>query len=144
MSDPIRPEILALIQRGHVQIDEFSDLNCSQEEATALIPALTNIALAMRLSRTIANTPNWQPHMPGFQLRALAQEAKLRLEGVGAHLPQYSNQELAVLLNQILHPSGELTPQNTYPQPGDPDFQGYIELLYVLSDRARMRLEGGF
>jgi len=141
----IRPEILALIKRGHVQIDEFSGLNCSQEEATALIPALTNFSLGLRIARTIANTPAWKPEMPGFQLRALALEAKLRLEGAAAHLPQYSNQELAVLLNQILHPLvGSQTEFGDYPQPGSPDYKGYIELLYVLSDRARIRLKGGF
>jgi len=141
----IRPEIEALIKRGHVQIDEFSGLDCSQEEATALIPALTNFSLAMRLSRVIANTPKWEPWMPGFRLRSLAQESKLRLEGVPGHLPQYSNQELAQHIAAILHADIDYcNPQLTYPQPGTPDCKGYIEALYLLSDQARLRLKGGF
>lgn len=131
----IRPEIQALITRGHVQIDEFSSLACSQEEAAALIPALTNIGLAMRIARTIANTPKWAPWMPGFVLRSLAQEAKLRLEAIPPGLPQYSNQELAGLMESALL---------FYPQPGTPDCKGYIESLFLLSDNARLRLQGGF
>jgi len=131
----IRPEIEALIKRGHVQIDEVSGLDCSQEEATALIPALTNVALSQRIARTIANTPQWQPQMPGFILRALATEAKLRLEAVPGHMPQYSNQELAALFIPALV---------AYPHRGEPEYKGYIELLAVLSSQAAIRLEGGF
>lgn len=134
----IRPVVAALITRGHVQIDEISSLDCSQEEATALIPALTNVALAQRIARCSANTPKWMPDMIGYTVRALAQEAKLRLEAVPPGLPQYSNQELAEHIRMALAPDAE------YPQPGGPDYVGYIDLLYVLSMQAAERLEGGF
>lgn len=134
----IRPEIQLLIQRGHVQIDEIAPLDCNPEESAALIPALTNIALASRIARCNANTPNWQPEMPGYILRELMTEAKLRLEAVPGHMPQYSNQELAA---QIV---GAYGPASEYPQPDSPDFKGYVELLYMLSVNAAQRLEGGF
>jgi hypothetical protein len=138
----IRPQIEALIKRGHVQIDEISPLNCSPEEAAALIPALTNIALSQRIARCNANTPNWLPTMPGYTLRALAIEAKLRLEAVPGNLPQYSNQELAAHIR--LAAGSNSGPLKEYPQPGSPDFKGYIELLYMLSMNSAERLEGGF
>jgi hypothetical protein len=51
----IRPEIQKLIDRGRVEISEIEHLHCTQEEAAALIPALTNYSLARRLDRTLIN-----------------------------------------------------------------------------------------
>lgn len=84
--------------------------------------------------------------MPGFQLRALMMEAKLRLEEVPAALPQYSNQELGDHIRGIL--DGAIFTVNgknvSYPVPGDPACMGYVELLFVLGDNVALRLEGGF
>lgn len=84
----IRPEIQALIDRAAapgglpVEISEIEHFDCNPVESQALIPALSNSALARRIDRTIANLP--VPSAPAEHysdaLYFLGVEAMRRLE----------------------------------------------------------------
>lgn len=134
-SPPIRPAVQKLIDRGHVQLDEIYPFEppCTPAEAQALIPALTNVALAQRTNRTAANTPNWQPGMPGFNLRELVAEANRRIQ---CEPPQSTmkNKELRDAIDNALL---------VYPKPAGPIGESYVDSFYFLSIEVRTRLHNG-
>lgn len=133
---PIRPVIQALINRGRVQIDEISTLNCSRAEATALIPALSGNALAARIERTLAHL-NYQTDegSPEAKVAAWMPEVCRRLQGEPSQAPNTSNQSLALDLNTLLP---------GFPAPADPQVaNSYQDALYFLASDAAGRLAAG-
>lgn len=133
----IRPVIQNLIARGNVQLDEISGLNCSRLEATALIPVLTGVALAMRIERTLAHLISHGVIVTGSSLDALAPflyEACRRLESEPAQA-SLTNAELAVTLQQ------RTTLAIT--APADPTTaNSWLDALYFLGMNAATRLQG--
>lgn len=129
---PIRPAVQKLIDRGHVQLDEIYpfDPPCTPAESQALIPALTNVALAQRTNRCSASTPNWQPGMPGFTLRELVAEAVRRIQW---EPPQstMTNRQLRAAIDAALA---------AYPKPTGNVARTYVEGLYFLAVEVRKRL----
>lgn len=133
----IRPAISALILRGNVELDEISTLDPEPNklESTALIPALSNTALAMRIHRSVANTPNWPSSTPGYRVKSWMYEVCRRLENEPAQIPQYSNVAVGVALQNALA---------TYPKPTNPaTAQNQVEALWFLATTAAIRLQGG-
>ena len=62
MSDHIRPEIQALIDRGNVTLEELHDLRCNSWEWDALVPAMTDEALIARAQYALDNSR--RPRIP--------------------------------------------------------------------------------
>src|SRR5271169_765206 len=67
MSDVVRPEVAALVERGQVEIAEVEHFNphCNVSEARVLILAWTNSSLARVIDRTLAGINlNLSPQPP--------------------------------------------------------------------------------
>lgn len=131
-SPPIRPAVQKLIDRGHVQLDEIYPFEppCTPAESQALIPALTNVALAQRTNRCMASTPNWQPGMPGFTLRELVAEANRRIQWEPPQSTMTNRQLRDAIDNALL----------AYPKPPGNVARSYVEGLYFLAVEVRDRL----
>lgn len=116
----IRPEIIALVNRGSVEIREVQHLDCSKIEADALIPALTNDSFARRLDRVLSNikipTASCEYEEKLWSLYnacAAAQKRLERKEDVGAHSTY--DDTLVAQLEAALAPFGPPTrPGLTY------------------------------
>jgi uncharacterized protein (DUF2461 family) len=135
----IRPAIQVLIDRGNVHLDELADMKPEPtlEEAAALVPKLVNDDVSERIRRTAANTPKWQPGMPGSVLRGLALESAKRLEREVPGLAHVTNQDLAVMLSDAANAyviNAGIDPSLTIPTT-------YVQALYSLSVEAQARLE---
>lgn len=135
MSETIRPEVQALIIRGAVNMDEIPH-GCNLMEASALVPALTNAALGLRINRVLAKHPvlpveGEDPILSPHALYAMADEAARRIQAQPPVMwPHLSDSDLGCRIVEAVEFLG-----------GRPQIsETYEQALRLLADEASTRL----